>query len=297
MNFNKLLLWLLTLLWFIAGAWWYSHSSCSSCNAETAPVVPPTPASCPTFSFNDASYSLTNEGNLHFAKSGNDPEVSATMSNTLEELVKYAKSRNPVRLLTITGQYSSGEKTISPYENIGLARAEVLKKLLIAKGIASNNIATKAEINEGICYNKTADSLTGGAIFTMAAAENKTVIATDTALAAPLFEPRTVYFNTGKNQLNITKDLENYLVKADAYLKANPNKKLLVTGHTDNVGDANKNQKLSADRAAFVKTILAKRGINAAQIITEGKGMQVPIADNITADGKAKNRRVTIVLQ
>ena len=107
----------------------------------------------------------------------------------------------------------------------------------------------------------------------------------------------TVYFVTGKNQLNITKELDDYLVKANKYLAENKDKKLLVTGHTDNVGDAAKNVTLSADRAAFVKGILGKRGIPAAQITTGGKGMAEPIADNGTADGKAKNRRVTIVLQ
>jgi OmpA-OmpF porin, OOP family len=295
MNFNKLLIWLLTVLWFAAGAWWYSHSSCSSCNAETAAVVAPVSTSaCPSFSFNDGSFTQNNVENLRFAKSGFEPVISNAMTTTLNDITKYAVEQNPSRLLTITGQYGNAEVNSTKFENLGLARADALKKLLIARGIAEKNIAIKAELNESLCYNATSDTFTGGALLTMVPAEIKVG---DTALAAPLFDPRTVYFNTGKNNLNITPELENYLVKVAAYLATNKDKKLLVTGHTDNVGDPNKNVTLSADRAAFVKTILSKRGIPAAQIITEGKGMQVPIADNATAEGKAKNRRVTIVLQ
>jgi OmpA-OmpF porin, OOP family len=295
MNFNKLLIWLLTVLWFAAGAWWYSHSSCSSCNAETAAVVDPVSnSSGPSFNFNDGSYALNNAENLRFAKSGYDPVVGNTMTTTLNDITKYTVEQNPSRLLTITGQYDSTEVNSSKFENLGLARADAVKKILIAKGISEKNIATRAEMNGGLYYKLSPDTLIGGILINIAAAENKTV---DTAMAAPLFDPRTVYFNTGKNNLNITPELENYLVKAAAYLATNKDKKLLVTGHTDNVGDPNKNLNLSADRAAFVKTILSKRGIPASQIITEGKGMQVPIADNATEEGKAKNRRVTIVLQ
>ncbi len=297
MNFNKLLLWLLTLLWFVAGAWWYSHSSCSSCNAETAVVAPTTPTTCPTFSFTDDGFAENNNGNVQFAKSGSEPIISMAMNTSLDKISNHVSTLVPSRLLTITGQYGNAEKYTGTFENLGLARADAIKKLLMAKGVAEKSIVTKAELKEDLCYNTTADTLTGGAIFSLAQTESKAAVADTTALPAPLFEPRTVYFTTGKNDLNITKDLEDYLVKANAYLTANKDKKLLVSGHTDNVGDANKNVKLSADRAAFVKTILEKRGIPAAQITTEGKGMQVPIADNATADGRAKNRRVTIVLQ
>lgn len=293
MNFNKFLMWLLTLLWFVAGAWWYSHSSCSSCNVETAAVVDPTsPVSCPSFSFSDGSFSSNATENFRFPKSSDELLVSPTMSKTLEEIIKYSSGR----LLTITGQYGSAEKTVGSFANLGLARADAFKKILISRGVAEKNIATSAEVREDLCYNATKDTITGGV--SIALAKATAVSAPDTtALPAPLFEPRTVYFTTGKNELNITKELEDYLTKANAYLATNKDKKLLVTGHTDNVGDANKNVKLSSDRALFVKTNLEKRGIPAAQIITEGKGMQVPISDNTTADGRAKNRRVTIVLQ
>ena len=298
MNLNKLLLWLLTIVWFVAGAWWYSHSSCASCNAETPPIAAAA-TSCPSFSFNDGSFNVNNADNVRFGKSNDVPILNSSIGRSMDEVVKYLGGLVASRTLTVTGNYSSSEKTVTGFENLGLARADAIKKLLIAKGISEKNIVTKAEVNESLCYNASGDTLTGGIALNVsgAVAASVPVVVADTTKPKTLFEPRTVYFVTGKNQLNITKELDDYLVKANKYLVENKDKKLLVTGHTDNVGDATKNVKLSADRAAFVKSILGKRGIPAAQVATDGKGMAEPIADNATAEGKAKNRRVTIVLQ
>jgi len=69
-----------------------------------------------------------------------------------------------------------------------------------------------------------------------------------------------------------------------------------VYGHTDNVGDDTKNQALSEQRAVAVKNYLISKGIPENRITVKGFGASKPIADNSTAAGKAKNRRVQIVL-
>ena len=72
--------------------------------------------------------------------------------------------------------------------------------------------------------------------------------------------------------------------------------KLGVYGHTDNVGNDAANNKLSEDRANAVKNYLISKGILAERIESKGYGSSKPIADNKTNEGKAKNRRVQIVL-
>lgn len=72
--------------------------------------------------------------------------------------------------------------------------------------------------------------------------------------------------------------------------------KVGVYGHTDNVGGAQSNLKLSEDRANSVKSYLLSKGLAAERIESKGFGPDKPIADNTTAAGKAKNRRVQIVL-
>ncbi len=75
-------------------------------------------------------------------------------------------------------------------------------------------------------------------------------------------------------------------------LKKKERYRLSIEGHTDNVGNAQNNLKLSADRAKAVKTFLEKEGVRPAQLVSEGFGDKRPIADNKTEEGKKRNRRV-----
>jgi OmpA-OmpF porin, OOP family len=69
---------------------------------------------------------------------------------------------------------------------------------------------------------------------------------------------------------------------------------VIAIGHADSVGSDAYNQRLSVRRAESVKAYLVSRGIEANRVYTEGKGEKQPVADNKTADGRAKNRRVEI---
>jgi outer membrane protein OmpA-like peptidoglycan-associated protein len=67
-----------------------------------------------------------------------------------------------------------------------------------------------------------------------------------------------------------------------------------VEGHTDSSGSDDFNQKLSERRGASVETVLVSRGVQAAQNSVLGLGETKPVADNATADGRSKNRRVEL---
>ena len=69
---------------------------------------------------------------------------------------------------------------------------------------------------------------------------------------------------------------------------------MIAVGHTDSVGSDAYNNKLSLRRADAVKAYLVSKGLEPARLYTEGKGESQPIAPNTTAEGRAKNRRVTI---
>jgi len=75
-------------------------------------------------------------------------------------------------------------------------------------------------------------------------------------------------------------------------MKRNPGLKVKVEGHSDNVGDAGYNRKLSGERARSVKLALMRRGVAANRLDAEGYGETRPIATNKTERGRAKNRRV-----
>ena len=79
-------------------------------------------------------------------------------------------------------------------------------------------------------------------------------------------------------------------------LKENPTYKIKIDGHTDNVGKEASNQTLSDNRAASVKAYLVGNGVDESRITSVGHGEDEPVADNKTAAGRAKNRRVEMHL-
>lgn len=80
-------------------------------------------------------------------------------------------------------------------------------------------------------------------------------------------------------------------------MKDNPSYKMDVDGHTDNTGSDELNQRLSESRANSVKQYIMENGIDESRIVATGYGEERPIADNNTAAGRAKNRRVEMKLR
>ncbi|HBQ44123.1 MAG TPA: hypothetical protein DD716_00505, partial [Thiomicrospira sp.] len=80
------------------------------------------------------------------------------------------------------------------------------------------------------------------------------------------------------------------------YLNANPDAKIEVSGHTDSRGSASFNQNLSEQRADAVKNYLESKDIDSSRILTTGFGESNPVGDNMTAAGRAENRRVELML-
>lgn len=105
---------------------------------------------------------------------------------------------------------------------------------------------------------------------------------------------KNIFFNTGSAVLeNRSFASLNEVVKL---LKGNASYVLLIEGHTDSVGVPDHNQALSEDRAMAVKTYIISKGITDERVRAKGYGQTKPIADNRTAAGRAKNRRVELKL-
>lgn len=84
--------------------------------------------------------------------------------------------------------------------------------------------------------------------------------------------------------------------KLAEFLQKNPDRKVMIEGHTDNVGSDQYNVFLSQRRADAVKKALMDRGIPADRIVTKGYGKTYPVAGNNTAAGRQQNRRVEVVV-
>ncbi len=105
----------------------------------------------------------------------------------------------------------------------------------------------------------------------------------------------TLYINFDTNKSELKEDGVAAVKEIAALLKQQPTLRLSIEGHTDNVGDAQANRKLSQSRAEAVLAAVKAQGIDAKRLAAKGQGADIPIADNRKEDGRAKNRRVELV--
>ncbi|MBL0027072.1 MAG: OmpA family protein [Saprospiraceae bacterium] len=102
-----------------------------------------------------------------------------------------------------------------------------------------------------------------------------------------------IYFLPNSTQKLNSTEVEGYLTDVAIRVKKT-GEKIQLTGHTDAVGPASDNLKLGQQRADIVKNFLVSQGVSPQNIISTSKGEEVPIEDNSTPSGRAKNRRTEL---
>lgn len=106
--------------------------------------------------------------------------------------------------------------------------------------------------------------------------------------------PESVTFPTGSAKVNSA--FLPALRELARSLQSYPKSSVLVVGHTDNVGTAAFNKQLSLDRASAVARILVGYGVATNRMTYAGRGYNQPVVSNATADGRAQNRRVEVLI-
>lgn len=102
-----------------------------------------------------------------------------------------------------------------------------------------------------------------------------------------------VLFDTG--QATLKPGAYTTIERVAEVLKAEPDRRVTIEGHTDSVGAEEFNQALSQRRAAAVESALLERGVARNQIMAVGKGESFPVASNDNASGRQQNRRVELI--
>ncbi|MBD0823452.1 OmpA family protein [Aestuariibaculum marinum] len=116
----------------------------------------------------------------------------------------------------------------------------------------------------------------------------------DEGIVVTFDETSGVYFDTEKYNINAASQAT--LNKLIGVFKEYPDTNILVVGHTDSAGAAEYNMTLSKNRANAVTSYLKANGISSGRLTTNWFGEEQPIADNSTAEGRAKNRRVNVAI-
>ena len=98
------------------------------------------------------------------------------------------------------------------------------------------------------------------------------------------------------NSSALTEDSQSGIQMLTGFLQRNPDLRVELAGHTDDVGSANYNQKLSADRAEVVRQALIANGIDSSRLTAKGYGASQPIVPNDTEEHRAMNRRTEMII-
>ena len=188
------------------------------------------------------------------------------------------------KILRIEGPYFADETNATTFENLGLARADAVKQLLVDT-IPSEKMEIASKLVNFLDDAKTKSF--GGTVLNWKV-RNENIQEIDNKVL--------IYFPYNSTKKIDNANINSYLGNV-AKVMAGNNKKVTLTGHTDNVGNPAFNKKLGLQRAVSMKNLLVKLGIDADRISVASQGQAQPIATNDTEEGRQKNRRVELEIQ
>ncbi|MFN7116509.1 MAG: OmpA family protein [Saprospiraceae bacterium] len=218
------------------------------------------------------------------------PDINQNNSEFLDTVAAYMKLF-PQNNLQITGWYRPGIDTLPPgsyYENIGVARANAVRSLLMKRGIAEERIS--------LDYSRSQDTLLREPLTFLIVPAT-----TPSEFEIVQFSFTNMTFSDANFEFDsdVFKPGEAFQLYADSvktYLNINPDKAMTIIGHTDNIGPDNYNKNLGLRRAQSARQYFKDLGVT-AKINVASQGEKRPAATNDSDEGRQKNRRVNFVLE
>lgn len=218
---------------------------------------------------------------------------SVTSHSGLDTLADYLKA-NPRRLLTVIGYHTPAESKQTLVSNLGAVRATSVQQYLVNAGVPEEQIKVWGEPSEALLFVQ--DSTNALSFAFQSITINADWLARHQKYV-DLYHPLHLYFPTGGTTYIHTPDNEQFASEAIAYLRNHRQERLVITGHTDSVGTAASNLRLSFLRARAVQDSLVKQGANRRWLRLVAQGDKSPIAPNVLPEGREANRRVTLLVE
>ncbi|MCB0602352.1 MAG: OmpA family protein, partial [Saprospiraceae bacterium] len=217
-------------------------------------------------------------GPILFRFNSDDPILGAGYERLRDSLLSSMQADQKLR---ITGQYFADETNNSSYENLGIARAHAIK-MKLWPGESDDKFQFASELvsdREGIRDNPFRSARFDYAVFkeTVKEIDNKAI----------------VYFPYNSTRRIDDPDIEKYL-RDMADRLAKTTEKVVITGHTCDLGPEASNYHLGMWRAEVVRDYLTKLGVDPGRITVASKGENDPMVPNTSAENRKKNRRAEI---
>lgn len=238
------------------------------------------------FNFNDFKFKCLDS--FKFNKDGFNAllPISDSIDIGINALKQYM-DKNPDIELQIKGYGMKSEQNSSPFNNLGLARANDVMNYFISKGVDPARIKTSGELCGFLFID---NKIVSGSInFKIAVSDNFAKLKADYNV-----NPITVLFKYNKYETSLSSENLEKLTNLVAALKKYNDSELIIIGHTDNTGRNAKNMILGTNRANYLKATLVKNGYPEERIKTISKGEEEPVTDNNTEQGRSQNRRAII---
>ena len=275
---------LVLLAFALFSRWYYVCKILKQCGDEPVPTRPM------TLSFKDGDQVIL-EGYEQFGFAPNAIAADTTADNVLflQKVAEYL-NQNPAREITLTGRYLESEKTAASgvFENIGIARAAFIERILEKMGVDEDRISIDYQMVKGnILGEPISFSLLSG---TPEQYENLAYRFEDNTFSDANFDFNSADFRPGDQCIL-------YADSVKTFMSENPEKMLLIIGHTDSVATEEFNYNLGLKRAESAAQYFRELGVR-AEIKTSSMGETRPVAPNSNTDGsdnpegRQKNRRV-----
>jgi len=203
-------------------------------------------------------------------------------------------AENAGKVINLTGYYKSDETNDSAFPNLGLARANSVKNHLVENGISSTQINTMGKLMDNMVAKD--DMFLGPISYDLGDQAADAEDALNALYEQINADPLVLNFQTNQAEINLSAEQRQKVADISRYLDKVAGATCTATGHTDSQGPRATNQILGQERADFAKSYLSRNGIPAAKINATSKGESQPIADNLNAAGRAKNRRTVVTL-
>lgn len=235
--------------------------------------------------------------------------IDPTLEESINQLKEYLQTKKNITL-DIKGYAYPDEKNLSAFPTLGEARANAVKSGLIDRGISGSQMTVSGDKMQGSFSAQ--DSLIIGPIAYSLIRSGKTDITNKagenakennktedlSGFAAELQrQPMVLHFETGSAYVNLTQNERQLISKLNQFIDQNNQATIEITGHTDNSGSSEENERLGKERAEFLKSYLVRNGFQANRINTISRGQSDPIASNDSDAGRSENRRAVMTIK
>ena len=191
------------------------------------------------------------------------------------------------------GIFRDSEDNLSNFDNLGIARANKIKKFLVSQGLPKDQIVISKNMIEKRQDGK--DVLTGYYTLKVETA-NELLLKLEGVKSSIIDDPVLINFEAKMPNAVLNPSQKNKLKSLATFLNKSKNAQCIIVGHTNSIEHKRRPRLLAKSRAEFTKRTLMKYNVKPEKIKITSHGSLKPIALNKTDEGRALNRRTEVII-